>query len=45
MVGREEVVGLVKGYLPYVGWLSIGLQESPLVTGALVGGLLLLAAS
>lgn len=45
MVGREEVVGLVKGYLPYVGWLSIGLQENPLVTGALVGGLLLLAAS
>ena len=33
LVGREEIVGLVKGYLPYVGWLSIGLQENPVFTG------------
>ncbi|CAG8226451.1 unnamed protein product [Penicillium salamii] len=45
MVGRDEVVGVVKGYLPYLGWLSIGLQENPLVTGSVIGGLLLLAAA
>lgn len=45
MVGREEVVGLVTGYLPYMGWLSIGLQENPLVTGTAISVLLLLAAS
>jgi signal peptidase I len=26
-VSRDEVVGLVRGYVPLVGWLVIGLQE------------------
>ncbi|CAG8026549.1 unnamed protein product [Penicillium olsonii] len=43
LVGREEIVGLVKGYLPYVGWLSIGLQENPVFTGIVASGLVFLA--
>jgi len=44
-VNREEIVGLVKGYLPCIGWLSIGLQGNPLLTGIAAGALLLLTAS
>ncbi|EIT80580.1 hypothetical protein AFCA_004908 [Aspergillus flavus] len=29
-VYRENVVGLVRGYVPYVGWISLWLKESPL---------------
>ena len=29
-VYRENVVGLVYGYVPYVGWTSLWLKESPL---------------
>lgn len=24
---RDEVVGLVRGYVPFLGWMVIGLQE------------------
>lgn len=27
LVHREEVMGLVKGSLPWLGWLAIGLQD------------------
>jgi hypothetical protein len=27
-VRRDEVKGLVRGYLPFVGWLVIGFQDS-----------------
>lgn len=30
-VYRENVVGLVRGYIPYVGWTSLQLKESPLI--------------
>lgn len=26
---REDVVGLVRGYVPYLGWLTICLTEWP----------------
>lgn len=29
-VYRENIVGLVRGYVPYVGWISLWLKESPL---------------
>lgn len=28
-VMREEVVGLVRGYFPYLGWLTIALTDYP----------------
>lgn len=34
---REEVVGLVRGYVPFVGWLVIGLQEYGCVKFAILG--------
>lgn len=36
-VRREEVVGLVRGYVPFVGWLVIGLQEFAWVKFAILG--------
>ncbi|KAE8132834.1 hypothetical protein BDV38DRAFT_274837 [Aspergillus pseudotamarii] len=30
-VHRENVVGLIRGYVPYVGWISLWLKESPLI--------------
>ena len=44
-VNREEIVGLVKGFLPCLGWLAIWLRENPLLTGIAAGFLALLAAS
>lgn len=32
-VAREEVVGLVRGYLPRVGWATIALSEYPWLKG------------
>ena len=27
MVSRGEVVGFVRGYIPFLGWAAIGVQE------------------
>lgn len=43
-VARQEIVGLVKGYLPYAGWFTIALSEYPWLKGvgaAVLGGLAL----
>lgn len=32
-VGREEIVGLVRGYIPCVGWITIALSENPWLKG------------
>ena len=44
-VYREEVVGLVRGYIPYIGWPILALKESPLLlytaaVALLIGGML-----
>jgi signal peptidase I len=28
LVTREEVLGFVRGYVPFLGWIVIGFQES-----------------
>jgi len=41
---REEVVGLVKGYLPFAGWFTIALNDYPWLKAvgvAVLGGLAL----
>ncbi|KAJ5975806.1 hypothetical protein N7481_009513 [Penicillium waksmanii] len=43
-VARKEIVGLVKGYLPFAGWFTIALSEYPWLKGvgmAVLGGLAL----
>lgn len=35
-VRREQVVGLVRQYVPYLGWISILLKEAPLFKFALL---------
>ncbi|KAJ9117785.1 Signal peptidase complex catalytic subunit [Naganishia adeliensis] len=41
-VEREHVVGKVRGFLPYVGYLTIALNDFPQLKYALLGGLGLL---
>ncbi|KAJ6098405.1 signal peptidase complex catalytic subunit SEC11 [Penicillium canescens] len=36
-VAREEIVGLVRGYLPCVGWATIALSEYPWLKGVGIG--------
>jgi signal peptidase len=36
-VAREEIVGLVRGYLPCVGWATIALSEYPWLKGVVFG--------
>ncbi|ORZ39987.1 hypothetical protein BCR44DRAFT_78469 [Catenaria anguillulae PL171] len=38
---RSEVVGVVKGYVPYVGYLTIFMNENPYAKYAMLGGLAL----
>ncbi|RJE26423.1 hypothetical protein PHISCL_01224 [Aspergillus sclerotialis] len=44
-VGREEIIGVVKGFVPSLGWLAIALQTYPWVMqlggSALLVGLVL----
>ena len=30
-VYREDIVGLVYGYIPHVGWMSLWLKETPFI--------------
>lgn len=39
-VHREQVVGVVKGYLPYVGYITIALNESAWFRGVMIAILL-----
>lgn len=39
-VGREEIMGVVKGYVPWLGWMVILLQTYPQIMQ--LGGTLLL---
>ncbi|XP_018494111.1 signal peptidase complex catalytic subunit SEC11C [Galendromus occidentalis] len=34
---RKNIVGRVRGFVPYVGWLSLGLQESPRLKYSILG--------
>jgi signal peptidase len=36
-VAREEIVGLVRWYLPCVGWATIALSEYPWLKGVAIG--------
>ncbi|KAJ3708252.1 hypothetical protein LUZ61_011957 [Rhynchospora tenuis] len=42
-LNRHHIVGRAKGYLPYVGYLTIIMTEMPMVKYALIGALGLLA--
>lgn len=42
-VKGEDVVGRVKGFLPYVGMVTIILTDYPILKGLMIGGMLLLA--
>lgn len=39
-VYRDQVVGVVKGYLPYVGYITIALNESAWFRGVMIALLL-----
>lgn len=39
-VYREQVIGLVRGYVPYVGWITLAAQEMPWLKPLLVVGFL-----
>ncbi|KAF7590289.1 hypothetical protein BBP40_003026 [Aspergillus hancockii] len=43
-VYRENVVGLVRGYVPCVGWISLWLKESPIVLYVVTAVLLVVGA-
>lgn len=37
LVSREEIVGIVKGYLPGIGYISIAMQENRWLQGVFFG--------
>ncbi|KAI1772977.1 putative signal peptidase I [Hypoxylon cercidicola] len=43
-VYRDEIIGVVRGYLPFLGWITILLNEVPYLKFGLVGGLALISA-
>ena len=36
-VKRQEIIGTVKGYIPYVGWVTILLSEHPWLKATVFG--------
>ncbi|KAI0013347.1 putative signal peptidase I [Xylariaceae sp. FL0662B] len=38
-VYRSEIIGVVRGYLPYLGWATILINEYPYLKFGLIGGL------
>ncbi|KAI0157928.1 putative signal peptidase I [Hypoxylon sp. FL1284] len=43
-VYRDEIIGVVRGYLPFLGWITILLNEVPYLKFGLIGGLALIGA-
>ncbi|KAI6084733.1 putative signal peptidase I [Hypoxylon rubiginosum] len=43
-VYRDEIIGVVRGYLPFLGWITILLNEVPYLKFGLIGGLALISA-
>lgn len=43
-VYRDEIIGVVRGYLPFLGWGTILLNEVPYLKVGLVAGLALVSA-
>ncbi|KAH7130085.1 signal peptidase I [Dendryphion nanum] len=43
LVRRDQIVGLVRGYLPFLGWISLYLKEKVWIQYALIGGLTLIS--
>jgi len=37
-VYRSQVIGVVRGYVPFLGWISIALKEWPYLKWALMTG-------
>jgi signal peptidase I len=42
-VYRDQIVGVVRGYVPFLGWIAIWLREYPWVRNGLVGSLVVLS--
>ncbi|KAI5859416.1 putative signal peptidase I [Durotheca rogersii] len=42
-VYRDEIIGVVRGYLPFLGWITILLNETPYLKVGLVAGLTLIS--
>ncbi|KAI8959046.1 putative signal peptidase I [Daldinia sp. FL1419] len=38
-VYRDEIIGVVRGYVPYMGWVTIFLNETPYLKVGLLAGL------
>ncbi|KAI2778245.1 putative signal peptidase I [Daldinia loculata] len=38
-VYRDEIIGVVRGYVPYLGWITILLNETPYLKVGLLAGL------
>ncbi|XXH00814.1 snoRNP complex protein [Hypoxylon texense] len=43
-VYRDEIIGVARGYLPFLGWIAILLNEVPYLKFGLVAGLALISA-
>lgn len=37
---REEIVGVVRGYVPYIGWSTLTLKEAPVILYTVIAALI-----
>jgi signal peptidase len=42
-VHRDQIIGVVRGYIPKLGWITIWLNEMPFVRYFLIGALFILS--
>ncbi|KAI1469842.1 uncharacterized protein F4812DRAFT_304712 [Daldinia caldariorum] len=42
-VYRDEIIGVVRGYIPYLGWITICLNETPYLKIGLLAGLVFIS--